>query len=98
MSGRCAPRSLEGDIPASSGMSLNQHGCWLVASFSRPVRACSWAIVSGGLVDAEHVAWLEVRDDELRLPVDARELLSARLRERGLERAVGLLTSRRVST
>ena len=85
-------------MAAASEMSVSQQDRWLVASFSSPVRACSWAIVRGGLVDAGHVAWLEVRDDELRPPVDAGELLSARLRERGLENAVGLLTSRRVST
>jgi len=54
--------------------------------------------VRGGLVDAEHVAWLEVRDRELRPPVDATELLCERLRERRLENAIGLLTSRNVST
>ena len=79
-------------------MSVEQRERWLVSSFSSPVRACSWAIVRGGFVDAEHVAWLEVHDDELRPPVDATDLLQTRLCERGLENAVGLLTSRRVST
>jgi adenosylcobinamide amidohydrolase len=45
----------------------------------------------------EHVAWNEVRDEELRPPVDAAEFLRERLAERGLENAVGLLTSFRVS-
>jgi len=79
-------------------MMVTQEGPWLVASFAAPVRACSWAIVRGGLVDADHVAWLEVRDGDLRPPVDARGLLADRLRFRGLGRAVGLLTSRNVST
>jgi adenosylcobinamide amidohydrolase len=83
---------------ADSTMIVRQRERWLVASFSRPVRACSWAIVHGGLVDAEHVAWLEVRDEELRPPVDAVDLLRERLREQALDNAVGLLTSRRVST
>lgn len=87
----CAPE-------APSQMSVGQHGRWLVASFSSRIRACSWAIVRGGLVDAEHVAWLEVRDHDLRPPVDAADLLRTRLRERGLEHAVGLLTSRNVAT
>jgi adenosylcobinamide amidohydrolase len=91
------PRS-GGETDADSAIRVSQRGRWLVASFSRPVRGCSWAIVRGGLVDAEHVAWLEVRDDELRPPVDATELLRQRLRERGLENAIGLLTSRSVST
>ena len=98
MSTRYARHRSGVEIEATSDMSVSQRDRWLVASFSGPVRACSWAIVRGGLVDAEHVAWLEVRDDELRPPADARELLNARLRERGLESAVGLLTSRRVST
>jgi adenosylcobinamide amidohydrolase len=91
------PKSAD-ETDADSAMSVNQSGRWLIASFSSPVRACSWAIVRGGLVDADHVAWLEVRDEELRPPVDAVDLLRDRLRERSLENAVGLLTSRRVST
>lgn len=81
-----------------SEMSVVQDGRWLVASFATSVRACSWAIARGGLVDAAHVAWLEVRDQDLRPPVDAAEFVRERLRERGLEHAVGLLTSRNVST
>ena len=91
-------RKSEDATAAHSGISVSQRERWLVASFAEPVRACSWAIVRGGLVDAEHVAWLEVRDEELRPPVDASELLRERLRERGFQNAVGLLTSRRVST
>lgn len=83
---------------AASELSVTQNERWLVAAFSSPVRACSWAIVRGGLVDADHVAWLEVRDQELRPPVNAADLLRERLRERGLEHAVGLLTSRSVAT
>jgi adenosylcobinamide amidohydrolase len=71
---------------------------WLVASFDSPVRACSWAIVGGGLVDTRHVAWHEVHDADLRPPVDPRLLLLDRLRAQGLVGAVGLLTSRRVAT
>ena len=98
MSSPSARQPAGGVTSANSEMSVVQRGRWLVSSFSSPVRACSWAIVRGGLVDAEHVAWLEVGDDELRPPVDATELLQRRLRERGLDNAIGLLTSRRVST
>jgi adenosylcobinamide amidohydrolase len=87
-------RSLEGE----GAIAVVQRGRWLVASFPRAVRACSWAIVGGGLVDARHVAWLEVRDDELRPPVDPRRLLVERLRSEDLGSAVGLLTSRSVAT
>ena len=71
---------------------------WLVASFGSPVRACSWAIVRGGLTYAQHVAWLEVSDVDLRPPVDPRQLLAERFRREGLVDAVGLLTSRKVAT
>ena len=87
-----------GTAETASELSVVQNDRWLVASFSSPVRACSWAIEFGGLVTAEHVAWLEVREHELRPPVDAVEFLRGRLRERGLARAIGLLTSRNVST
>ncbi|HYQ45569.1 MAG TPA: adenosylcobinamide amidohydrolase [Polyangiaceae bacterium] len=98
MSASLPRHRLVGDARITSEMSVVQADRWLVASFSCPVRACSWAIVRGGLVEAQHVAWLEVRDHELRPPVDATELLRARLRERRLESAIGLLTSRNVST
>jgi adenosylcobinamide amidohydrolase len=98
MRARQARQPSASETGANAEMSVVQHDRWLVSSFSSPVRACSWAIVCGGFVDVEHVAWLEVRDEELRPPVDATELLRARLRERGLESTVGLLTSRRVST
>jgi len=88
----------EYNFETASEMKVVQRERWLVSSFSSPIRACSWAIVHGGLVDAEHVAWLEVRDHELRPPVDAAVLLCERLREQGLDNAIGLLTSRRVST
>jgi len=99
MTGLPLPRRKSAHTPeAHAELSVSQRDRWLVASFANPVRACSWAIVRGGLVDAEHVAWLEVRDEELRPPVDATELLRERLCEQGLQNAVGLLTSRRVST
>jgi len=86
------------ETPGAHELRVIQEDPWLIASFSRPVRACSWAIVRGGLVDTDHVAWLEVRDGDLRPPIDAAALLRQRLDDRSLRRAVGLLTSRRVST
>jgi adenosylcobinamide amidohydrolase len=70
----------------------------LVVSFDRPVRACSWAIVGGGFTEVQHVAWIEVREAELRPPVDARRLAAERLRAQGIDQAVALLTSRRVAS
>lgn len=69
-----------------------------VVSFERTVRACSWAIVHGGLVNAQHVVWLEVRNSDLGPAVDPREFLAGHLRRAGLACAIGLLTSRKIST
>jgi adenosylcobinamide amidohydrolase len=69
-----------------------------IVSFGEVVRACSWAIVHGGIVDAEHVVWVEVSNGELGLDVDARAFLAARLARERLGRAVGLLTSRRITS
>jgi adenosylcobinamide amidohydrolase len=91
------PAQPESPGESQCAISVSLHDRWLVVSFASPVRACSWAIVGGGLVDAAHVAWLEVRNDELRPPVDAAELLRERLAERKLQNAVGLLTSCRLS-
>lgn len=66
---------------------------FLIAELGGPHRALSFAIVGGGLVATETVAWCAVRDDELRPPVDARELLATRLGAAGLAGAVGLMTS-----
>src|SRR4051812_40920482 len=73
-------------------------GRWLVVHFGTPHRTVSWAIVRGGRVDANAVAWHQVDDSELRPPVDARAMLRSRLASRGLDGAVGLLTSRRLDT
>jgi len=53
----------------------------------------SWAIVGGGLRRGAAVAWLRVRDRDLRPPVDPCELMRIRLADRGLGDAVGLMTS-----
>lgn len=66
----------------------------LVVRLDAPHAVLSWAIVNGGRRSATEVAWHEVRDDELRPPVDPARLLRQRLTEAGVPRAVGLLTSR----
>lgn len=55
-----------------------------------------WAIVGGGRRTASEVVVCEVRDDELRPPVDPERLLRERLAALSLPRSVGLLTSREV--
>jgi adenosylcobinamide amidohydrolase len=69
-------------------------GRWLVLRFDEPHAVLSWAIVNGGRRTAGAVAWHEVRDAELRPPVDPARLLRERLAAIGLPDAVGLLTSR----
>jgi len=71
----------------------------LVVSFGERVRACSWAVLGGGFATASHVAWVEVRDDELRPPVEPCALARERLRAEGVGGdVVTLLTSRRVAS
>jgi adenosylcobinamide amidohydrolase len=79
------------------GLRVTERPGWLIVSFDEPVRACSWAIVGGGIVETRHVAWLEVRNADLGLDVDPRELLASRMHGAGIELAVGLLTSHRVA-
>jgi adenosylcobinamide amidohydrolase len=81
---------------ASSAMTLTLAGRMLVARFAEPQRVASWAIAGGGLRRSQSVVWLQVGDDELRPPVDARRWLQARLQAAGLPDAVGMLTSRRL--
>ena len=69
----------------------------LVVRLGGPHALLSWALVNGGRQTASEVVWVEVRDGELRPPVDAATLLRARLAEAYLPEAVGLLTSRALS-
>jgi adenosylcobinamide amidohydrolase len=86
------------ELPLEPACTVTLREPWLVVSFGAMVRAASWAIVGGGITDAERVAWLEVKNDDLRPPVDAREMLVARLRAENLTGSIGLMTSRRIAT
>jgi adenosylcobinamide amidohydrolase len=79
-------------------LTVTERPGWLVVSFDRPVRACSWAVVGGGIVEVQHVAWLEVRNADLGPDVDPRQVLLERFRVEGIPAGVGLLTSRSVAT
>ncbi|WP_394845591.1 adenosylcobinamide amidohydrolase [Pendulispora brunnea] len=83
--------------PLEVTLALAERDRWLIASFAETVRACSWAIVGGGLADVRHVAWLEVRNGDLRPSVDPARMLTERLHARGLHFAVGLLTSANIA-
>jgi adenosylcobinamide amidohydrolase len=80
------------------GFRLVERPGWLVAAFDEPVRACSWAIVGGGIVEARSVAWIEVRNADLGLHVDPVRLVHERFAAAGLEPGVALLTSRSVAS
>lgn len=75
-------------------MVILREGDWLVAYFGAMQQVASWAIVGGGVRRARTVAWLQVREPDLRPPVNAEEFLRSRLCAAGLPDAVGLLTSR----
>jgi adenosylcobinamide amidohydrolase len=77
-------------------LAVSYVGPWLVARFDLPHAVASWAVVGGGLGEAISVAWRHVEEHELRPPTDAAQWLRARMRDNGLEGAVGLLTSRRL--
>jgi adenosylcobinamide amidohydrolase len=74
-------------------MNLERLPNWLVVHFERPHAITSWALVGGGDRVATAVAWLKVRNADLPVEVDAKALLRERLSTRGLDGAVGLLTS-----
>jgi adenosylcobinamide amidohydrolase len=86
------------EVHRASSPAIELRERMLVVSFAERVRTCGWAIVGGGLSEASHVAWIEVREAELRPPVDARRYAARRLRAEGVPHGVALLTSRRVAT
>ena len=100
MTTETAPLLLHDDHapPAFPRLRISQRGSWLTAQFAAPQRMLSWAIVGGGWHRTRHVAWLQVRDGDLRPPLDARDYLQQRLAERGLDDAVGLMTSASLAT
>jgi adenosylcobinamide amidohydrolase len=79
--------------PPLRAFSVVHDGAWLIARLPAPHRVASWAIVGGGVRRADTVAWLQVTGDDLRPPLDERDVLAARLEARGLAGAVGLMTS-----
>jgi adenosylcobinamide amidohydrolase len=84
--------------PASKDVDVTCASPWLVVRFAREHRAISWALVGGGVRTTRAVVWHQIRDDELRPPVDAHDLFATRLRDAGHAGAIGLLTSRAVDT
>jgi len=67
---------------------------WLVARFPKAWRMLSWSMNRPGLVRADRVAWLEVKDADLPLGLDPHALLRTRLAAAGLDEAVAMMTAR----
>jgi adenosylcobinamide amidohydrolase len=67
---------------------------WLLATFRLPQRIVSWSLNRPGFVDADTVAWLQVKNADLPIDLDPKRFLESRLREKGIVDAVGLMTAR----
>lgn len=78
-----------------TGVVVECSGPWMTVRFPEQYRCWSWAVVNGGAVCASEVAWLFLEPDEIATVEDVPAWFRARLEAQGLEKAVGLLTSRR---
>lgn len=70
----------------------------LVVRFPEVHRTLSWAVCGGGFGLTRAVAWRYVELGELSPSVEPQALLAASLQKHGLERAVGMMTARSLST
>lgn len=61
--------------------------------FDRPQKALSWAVRRPGYQRTTRVAWLQVKNADLPVGVDAADLVAARAAANGLEDAIVLMTS-----
>ena len=71
---------------------------WLVARFAAARRMVSWSLNRPGFVDADTVAWREVRGSDLAVDVDPAAWFEQRLAQASLGDAVGMMTSRNVAS
>ncbi len=69
----------------------------LVVRFAAPQRMVSWSLNRPGFVEADEVAWLEVRNTDLTMDADPLHWFRARLEAAHLSQAVGMMTSRDVT-
>lgn len=76
-----------------SAPTVDLDGPWLTVRLPGPHRVLSWAVIGGGLREADTVVWHGVRNADLPREVDPIALLRDRMAARGLAGAVGLLTS-----
>lgn len=90
--------SYQTTLPPDLPFALLLEPPWLLLSSPQPLRMLSWAVHGGGPVVAKRVAWHTVTDTDLPPGVDPAAIFRTRLSARGWEDAVGLLTSRAVTT
>lgn len=76
-----------------AGLAVALEPPWLVVRTLSPCTMASWSLTRPGLVTADTVAWLEVREEDLPAGRDPLALLSEAQAARGLADAVGLMTS-----
>lgn len=71
---------------------------WLTLDLGRDMRVISWAPHRPGLVTARHILWREVRNADLTEDFDVFPWLAQECLQRGMQRAVAMLTSRKIAT
>lgn len=70
-----------------------QDGHWLTLEFREPHQILSWAVVNGGMTQSRHMAWYKVDENDMGRGMDPRVFLKEKLKQKGIDDAVGLLTS-----
>ncbi|MDX5402060.1 MAG: adenosylcobinamide amidohydrolase [Rhodobacterales bacterium] len=71
---------------------------WLTLDLGRDMRVISWAPHRPGIVTARHILWREVRNADLTEDFDVFPWLAQECRQRGMQEAVAMLTSRKIAT
>lgn len=66
----------------------------LIARFGVPQRTLGWSLLHPGFAVISDVVWLEVRNSDLGLSINAHEFMKARLTQSGLPHALAFMTSR----
>jgi adenosylcobinamide amidohydrolase len=82
---------------ASVVMRIDCLDSWMVARFPSPQRCLSWAVVNGGNVISNAVAWRFLsRDEVAEMSAEPEAWMRSGMERAGLSDAVGLMTSRRM--
>ncbi len=84
---------VEPTLVSNDRAEVNRLGKWLIVRFPKPQIMLSWAIVRGGKVRGQTVAWYQVTSQDLNPQVEPRDFLKEKLSQASMPNAVGLLTS-----